>query len=122
MRTNNAASIDQVNQMVINKKIRFSALSILLVSLGFAWIEAPAKPNIKKIEGTCANGKDHFVMTVHHKRFQDAKFGTMHLYVYEGPLGSGWIRSKVSQDQARAHVCKEAKTRWLPDDETPIDE
>lgn len=80
------------------------------------------KPSINKVEGTCANGKDRFVMTVHHQRFQDPKFGTMHLYVYEGPLGSGWIRSKVNQDQARAHVCKEAKNRWLPDDDTPIDE
>lgn len=95
------------------------AATALAASAAYA---QPMPPKISKVEGTCSNGKDHFVMTVHHDRFQTPKFGTMHLYVYEGPLGSGWIRSKAPYEQARAHVCKETSTRWLPDDDTPTDE
>ena len=91
----------------------------LLVYTGMA---QSMPPKISKVEGSCANGNDHFVMTIHHDRFTDTKHASMGLYVYEGPLGNGWIRSKVNLDQARSFVCKETRTRWLPDDSTPIDE
>ena len=74
------------------------------------------KPNISKIEGSCKNGKDYFVMTISHHGYISLDKKIMHLYVYQGPLGTGHIPSNVPYEKARVFVCKETNERWLPED------
>lgn len=76
----------------------------------------PLKPNVSKIEGSCKNGKDYFVMTISHDGYVALDKKVMHLYVYQGPLGTGYIPSNAPYEKARVFVCKETSERWLPDD------
>lgn len=73
-------------------------------------------PYVSKIEGSCKDREHTFLMTIQHDAYDSAKYGVMNLYVYEGPLGKGYIPSRVSYEQAKAYVCKEIKAQWLPDD------
>jgi hypothetical protein len=73
-------------------------------------------PYVSKIEGSCKDREHTFLMTIQHDAYDSAKYGVMNLYVYEGPLGKGYIPSRVTYEQAKAYVCKETKAQWLPDD------
>jgi hypothetical protein len=73
-------------------------------------------PYVSKIEGSCKDREHTFLMTIQHDAYDSAKYGVMNLYVYEGPLGKGYIPSRVSYEQAKAYVCKETRAQWLPDD------
>ena len=73
-------------------------------------------PYVSKIEGSCKDREHTFLMTIQHDAYDSAKYGVMNLYVYEGPLGKGYIPSRVSYEQAKAYVCKETAAQWLPDD------
>ena len=73
-------------------------------------------PYVSKIEGSCKDREHTFLMTIQHDAYDSAKYGVMNLYVYEGPLGKGYIPSRVTYEQAKAYVCKETRAQWLPDD------
>lgn len=73
-------------------------------------------PYVSKIEGSCKDREHTFLMTIQHDAYDSAKYGVMNLYVYEGPLGKGYIPSRVTYEQAKAYVCKETTAQWLPDD------
>lgn len=73
-------------------------------------------PYVSKIEGSCKDREHTFLMTIQHDAYDSAKYGVMNLYVYEGPLGKGYIPSRATYEQAKAYVCKETKAQWLPDD------
>jgi hypothetical protein len=103
--------------MNLNKSLK---LFIFIISMnGFfahADTSGPLRPNVSKIEGLCKNGKDYFKMTISHDGYISLDKKVMSLYVYQGPLGTGYIPSNVPYEKARIFVCKETSERWLPDD------
>ena len=103
--------------MITRKYLQFFTLLMCLTELyAHADTSGPLKPNVSKIEGSCKNGKDYFVMTISHDGYIAADKRVMHLYVYQGPLGTGYIPSNEPYERARVFVCKETSERWLPDD------
>ena len=52
-------------------------------------------PYVSKIEGSCKDREHTFLMTIQHDAYDSAKYGVMNLYVYEGPLGKGYILSLI---------------------------
>jgi hypothetical protein len=66
-------------------------------------------------KGQCADGAS-FELKAYENGVKTKNYGSMNLYDYKGPLGTGYLPSKVSMAEAKVFVCKETSERWMPDD------